>query len=282
MRITKRILLSMMALAATVAGVAAAQSDSTTLSKVPAYRRRLIGIYDDKSGDPVAGVRVLDVLSGTSMVTSKTGTAVLIFVPEGVRILRVQKVGYEVQTFPLSIIESDTGSLTLTMHRVVELPAMVTKADSSPEVSGPVSRRMQAFEARRTSHNGGFFVTEATLRRGNGKALASVLTAQVPGLALDRRSGNKTMVVQSPRCMDGTKSGPPAVYIDGVAFTEDMAEVGRMRRAGNFSLPPVDIQRFSVEDLAGVEWYPDNSLLPPDVPHDGSRCGALLLWTRDR
>lgn len=281
MRVTKQVLLSMIALAAAAVALPA-QVDSTPLSKVPAYRRRLIGIYDDKSGDPIAGVRVLDVLSGTSMATSKTGTAVLIFVPEGVRILRVQKVGYEVQTFPLSIIESDTGSITLTMHRVVELPAVVTTADSSTAASGPVSRRLQAFEERRKSHNGGFFVSEATLRRGDGKSLASVLAAQLPALALDRRSGNKTMVVQSPRCMDGTKSGPPAVYIDGVAFTEDAAEVGRMRRLGNFSLPPVDIQRFSVEDLAGVEWYPDNSLLPPDVPHDGSRCGALLLWTRDR
>jgi hypothetical protein len=280
MRVTKH-LLSMIALAGAVA-TAAAQSDSTPLSKVPAYRRRLIGIYDDKSGDPVAGVRVLDVLSGTSMVTSKTGSAVLIFVPEGVRILRVQKVGYEVQTFPLSIIESDTASITLTMHRVIELPAVVTTADSAAGVTGPVSRRLQAFDARRRSGTGGYFVTEATLRRGDGKSLASVLTAQLPGLALDRRSGSKTMVVQSPRCMDGTKSGPPAVYIDGVAFTEDAAEVRRMRNRGDAGLPPIDIQRFTVEDLAGVEWYPDNALLPPDVPHDNARCGALLLWTRDR
>jgi hypothetical protein len=272
------------------ASIAGAQADSTPLSKVPAFRRRLIGIYDSQSGDPVAGVRISDVLSGVSMVTSRTGTAALIFVPEGVRILRLQKLGYEVQTFPLSIIESDTSSLTMTMRRATELAAMIT-TDSASSFGGAVSARLQAWERRRKSHNGGYFVGADVLRKADGQAIATVLTAQLPGLALDRRFGNKTMVVQSPRCMDGTKSGPPAVYLDGVAFTEDVVEGQRARRTsvaastsslGTSSEPPVDIQRVSVEEIAAVEWYPDNSLLPPDVPHNSGRCGALLLWTRER
>src|SRR6478752_4746499 len=93
--------------------VAESQSDSTPLARVPAYRRRLVGIYDAQSGDPVANVRITDVLSGMSMQTSQTGTAVLVFVPEGVRLLRLQKLGYEAQTFPLSIVEADTASLTI-------------------------------------------------------------------------------------------------------------------------------------------------------------------------
>jgi hypothetical protein len=285
MVVSKRMCLALIALAATVAG---AQSDSTPLSKVPAFRRRLVGIYDQQSGDPVAGVRVSDVLSGTSMVTSRTGTAVLIFVPEGVRILRIQKLGYETQTFPISIIESDTGALTLMIRHVTELAPVVTTETAS--ASEPLSPRLRAFDERRRSHNGGYFVTQEILQAAQGQALASILVARLPGLALDRRSGNKTMVVQSPRCMDGTKAGPPAVYLDGVLMTEDVVEAERAKRRGA-SLqpgliapppPPTDIQRLSVDELAGVEWYPDNALLPANVPHYSGRCGALLLWTNGR
>jgi len=253
---------------------AGAQADSTPLARVPAYRRRLVGIYDAQSGEPVPGVRVTDVLSGTSMATSRTGSVVLVFVPEGVRLLRLQKLGYEVQTLPVSIIETDTASLTIMLRRVTELPAVVTR-DSAPAA---ISAKMRGFEARRTMHAGGYYITEDVLRRGDGKLLANLLTANLPGLALDRRSGNKAMVVKSPRCLDGTSAGPPAVYLDGVAITSDAVEERRLKT----TQPPVDIQAYQVDDLAAVEWYPDNTLMPVDVPHDSKRCGALLLWTRER
>jgi hypothetical protein len=259
---------------------AGAQADSTPLLRVPPYRRRLVGIYDAQSGEPVPGVRVTDVLSGTSMATSRTGSVVLVFVPEGVRLLRLQKLGYEVQTLPISIVETDTASLTIMLRRVTELPAVVT-SDSAPAA---ISAKMRGFETRRNMHAGGYYVTEDILRRNDGKLLANVLAANLPGLSLDRRSGNKSMVVRSPRCLDGTHAGPPAVYLDGVAVVGDAVEGRRARGsgAGVMNAAPFDIQLYAVEDLAAVEWYPDNALLPVDVPHDSGRCGSLLLWTRER
>jgi hypothetical protein len=74
------------------------------------------------------------------------------------------------------------------------------------------------------------------------------------------------------------------VYLDGVAVVGDAVEGRRARGsgAGVMNAAPFDIQLYSVEDLAAVEWYPDNALLPVDVPHDSGRCGSLLLWTRER
>jgi hypothetical protein len=45
-------------------------------------------------------------------------------------------------------------------------------------------------------------------------------------------------------------------------------------------LKPPDITRFSLNDLSGVEYYPDAGTGPPQFNLTGSICGTLLLWTR--
>lgn len=252
------------------AGRAEAQADTAPLAKVPAYRRRLLGVYDATTGDAVQGVRVIDVLSGTSMVTSASGAAALIFLPEGVRIVRLQKLGYEVQTFPVSITPSDSSSLTMIMNRVTELPAVVTN-DSARKF---VSPRLRGFEERRKTE-AGYFMTEDQLRKADGRQLANALAANMPGMKIDRRSGNKALLVQSPRCMDGRQTGAPQVYLDGVPMVDDPQPRGR-------AFPGTDLSQFDVTDLIAVEWYPDSNVLPIEFSRSSKRCGALLLWTRDR
>src|ERR1051325_4893082 len=80
-----------------------------------AYRYRLLGVYDEQTGDPIEGVEVTDVVSGNSSLATSTGRVSLLFRPEGGRLVRLRKVGYAVQTMPVTISPPDTTPITVAL-----------------------------------------------------------------------------------------------------------------------------------------------------------------------
>jgi hypothetical protein len=62
-----------------------------------AYRRRLVGVFDENTGLPVADVEFVDVASGTIARTTITGTLTLAFLPEGQSQVEVRHAGYQSQ-----------------------------------------------------------------------------------------------------------------------------------------------------------------------------------------
>lgn len=267
---------------------APATSKSATLG----YRNRLLGVYDEASGEPLEGVRVTDVLNQNSAQTTRTGTVALNFLPDGGGLVRLTKVGYETQTVPISISPADTTPVTLIMRHIAELPAVVTKADSERRWISPALR---GFDERRRIRITGYFIADSVLRSDEGRPLANVL-ARVPSVITKNGVGTATYLLKSPRCDAG---GPPQVYLDGVPLNPDMnpdvrglmkqpqkSALGQpIRGSGpenNIDNVPFDLTRFQVSDLAGVEWYPDNDLIPAEFAQSTRRCGALLLWTREK
>jgi hypothetical protein len=115
------------------ANTTTATISASDLDALPRYRFRLLGIYDENSGDPVADISVIDTLSGASARTTTTGTVSLFFVPEGTRGVRLHRDGYRDTTIMISISPADTIPLTLTVRRVVS-PAVLSGSRSSNEL----------------------------------------------------------------------------------------------------------------------------------------------------
>ena len=86
-------------------------------STMPAYRFRLLGVYDDQTGDPIEGAFVTDLVTGTKARTTSTGTVSLGFLPEGTTPVRISKEGYEDLSIGVEISASATAPLTLIMSR---------------------------------------------------------------------------------------------------------------------------------------------------------------------
>lgn len=243
---------------------------------LPRYRARVLGIYDEASGEPVEGVRVLDVSTGVSALTSPTGSVALFFLPDGGSLVRLQKVGYEPQTMLVAISPRDTAPVTVVMRRVTELPTVVAKA---PESSRYISPRLQGFEERR-KRGFGSFIGDSVLRFNESHPLANVLMSRAPGIMVKQGAGSATYLLKSPHCLNG---GPPQVVLDGVTISPDPPPGFNPRaRGASIDNVPFDLSRFDVSNLAGVEWYPDNDTAPIEFAHTSARCGLLLLWTRER
>jgi len=87
------------------------------LDTLPRYRFRVVGVFDDATGDPLPNVDVIDTLTGTSAKTTVTGTVSLFFVPPGARPLRLHLAGYRDTTLTVTISPADTTALTLILSR---------------------------------------------------------------------------------------------------------------------------------------------------------------------
>jgi hypothetical protein len=251
------------------------------VASVPRPPLRIIGTFDESSGNPLPGVEVIEVATGASILTSATGSANLgLIVPTGGQI-QLRKIGYEEQTMTVSMAPSDTVPITIMMKKIAELPAVVTKS-SSPKYLSPALR---GFEERQKNHASGYFINDSILRREENRPLGNLLVAHAPGANVKQVS-SANFLLKSPRCSNG---GQPDVYIDGVplAHLEDPRwQTPKPRnRNGQPSDPrdvPIDLNQFTVNTLAGVEYYPDNATMPVEFSRTSAGCGALFLWTRER
>jgi hypothetical protein len=240
-----------------------------------AYRYRILGVFDEQTGDPIESVEVSDVLNGNKSLTTKTGTISLFFLPEGGSLIRLRKVGYEMQTFLVAISPADTTPITATLTRATQL-ATVVVTDSAPKYISP---GLRGFEER---HSKGFgqFIDEAEMRKNDEKTLAELLVARMPGLTRVAGRGGATYIVSSRKSCSGPALGAGcrapncfvAVYVDGV----------RTFDAGMNASQLPDFGRLNSRDYAAAEFYAGGASVPVEYNATNGGCGVLLLWTRER
>lgn len=84
---------------------------------IPAYRARLLGLFDPLTGNPVDHAIVADSASGLRAETTMTGTVSLMFLPEGASTLFISKPGYTGLRVDVMISPADTLPVTLLLTR---------------------------------------------------------------------------------------------------------------------------------------------------------------------
>jgi hypothetical protein len=277
---TSALSLALLSLAATVGG-AQVPPLRDPLASVVRPPSRFITTIDELSGEAIEGVEIYEETANWSVLTSATGSADLgVISPNGGKI-HLRKIGFEEQVLTITLAPADTAPITVRMKRIAKLPAVVT-TNAPPKYLSPLLR---AFEERRRVAASGHFIDETALRKDDTRPLGSVLASNVTG-SIVKPVSSANFLVRSSRCSSG---GQPDVYLDGslLAHMEDSRWKTTSKPQGRYTSPrdlaeyPFDLNQFRVQDLAGVEYYPDNTSLPAQF-NRGRGCGALLLWTRER
>lgn len=254
----RNVLVAVLLLAAPVASRAqSARPDSL------AWRKRILGVYDPATGEPVQGARVLEVKNGTSSQTTATGTVTLAFLPVGTSIVRVTKLGYQTALIEVTIALNDTSPVTVELQKTPVPLATVTSHDTLRYFSPG----LQAFMARSKLHQGGQFITEDELRKHDNQKLSSMIrrlsgvTIQCPRTGARR---NECWAISNHLLASrGQSSCPLQVYLDGTWTLDN------------------DLEKLAVSDFAGIELYAGGASVPPQYNKTNNICGVLLLWTRE-
>jgi len=87
-----------------------------TTHALPRYRMRVLGVFDETTGDPISGVEVIDTASGTKALTTATGTVTLAFLPDGGSTVRLHKAGYRDVTVDVVLAPNQVSPVTMTMR----------------------------------------------------------------------------------------------------------------------------------------------------------------------
>jgi hypothetical protein len=197
----------------------------------------LLGVFDETTSEPIPGVRVLDLLTSTSALTTRTGTVSLVFLQEGGGLIRVQKIGYEQQTLT-----------------VVGAPRI--RGASASRV-GHVHRRGRA-------------------AKKEGRPLGNLLLGRAAGVKLACGAGDASFLMPAARCasggppqvyLDGVPPSPTPIR------AAPRSPSGRGWSRGEPVLP-VNLNEFDVSTLGAVELYSTNDLAPIEFAHTSDRRGA--------
>ncbi len=79
---------------------------------------RVLGVFDQDSGEPIAGVVVIDSIRRLSVKTSVTGTALLNFLSQAGGALTLTHDGYAPVSLRVGVTPADTAPITVTMTKV--------------------------------------------------------------------------------------------------------------------------------------------------------------------
>lgn len=220
-----------------------------------ATRGRLLGVYDEETGEAIAGAVVTDAVTGDHAVTTRTGTVSLWFVKAQGSIVQVRKLGYE----PWSSIVDPTAPapITVTLKRVTTLvPVVTTSAHDMVKDAG--------------TRDG----MEARCENPHVTCTREVELARSPSRMLGDFVAKATGVVGPGLLMHATTGGlcKPTYFVDGLVWNRKEPPITPPN-----GIPAVGV--YSTSEVVAIEVYETGVLRPLRFSGD-PKCGAIVIWTK--
>jgi hypothetical protein len=226
------------------------------------------GAVSDTNLVPLEGAEVNILRTNVRVHTLANGRFQILKVPAGHYMMITRRLGFRPVTAIVEVPASDTLRISYTLERVPQGLDTVVISERRQ------SARMMEFEDRKRLGQGEFMSADDIAKRASiftpdlFRAFKTVDISPVNGA---QHGGFPEYVAMSRRGV-GSIMGPGAgacpmqVFVDGVPMPSgfDMA-----------LLPPPS-------DFAGVEVYAGAATAPMQYATNDTRCGLILIWTKDR
>jgi carboxypeptidase-like protein len=229
---------------------------------------RILGVFDNATGEPVVGAEVVDLATHTKALTSASGAISLAFLEPGATVLQIRKIGYQSKMLTVKVSDVDTVSVTILLDPVAQtLPSVLTRAPA------PLTGKLAEFDRRRAAGFGHFLTREQLAKIENH--LTSDALRSIPGLKLIRPPGmGQVWYVGTSRptasflLTGGNGMCLAAVMVDGIFVYNGNGQ------------PPFDINSIKPEEMAGLEYYAGGAVMPAEYNSTRNTCGLVVIWTR--
>ncbi|MBC7841833.1 MAG: carboxypeptidase regulatory-like domain-containing protein [Gemmatimonadaceae bacterium] len=226
--------------------------------KAPPGRTSISGSVVDSAGKPIFGASVQAISTNISTVTDSGGRFRVQNLVPGLVFVRVRKIGYLSEYFPLQTESGRVATLTVKLRPASNAPSLArveVRADARRDA------RMVGFYERMRLGNGIFVEREELLRR-NASNVSEVLRGR-NGVNIIRDGNNNPVVFG--RNLTGAGYCAMGVLVDGVFV--------------NTSGMSMD-QLVNTQDVRAIEVYKTGPSVPSEFQRRETDCGAVLIWTR--
>jgi hypothetical protein len=278
-RISVRVWLGFGSLAVTIASASggAQRADSVRQAAMP----RIIGVYDSRTGDPLSGVEVRDMFSGTYAVTSATGTAPIGFVDfhGHAGLIQLRKLGYAAKQ--VVVPRGDTVSITEVLEPAIELEPMVTNEtyridrdagrweglEQRCRSSDVTCIRSDALDAKPGANLADFLI------RANGVTMGACGGAGGLGLTRGAQRSTQCGKIAMHSAVIPPAYCQPTFFVNGFEWDSHTGAPTDLapNRPAEAPYTPINVK--------AVEVYPSDK--PRPLRFQGNpTCGAVVIWTK--
>lgn len=235
--------------------------DKPTGTRYAAIRGRVI----DTLGRPVFGASVAEASSKTSTLTDSAGRFRLQNIEAGLAFVRVRKVGFLPEYFPVTTAEGRTAGAVIQLKAAGQQLATVNVREDAMRANP----RMQGYYER-MKKGGGIFVERTEILRRNAQQVSEVLRGRNGIYVYPGGPGQGAIIAGRAFGIGGTGGQPGvcplALILDGVAIP---------LRGGT----TID-QMVNVQDIRAMEVYNSGPQVPGELQGPQTQCGAVVIWTR--
>ncbi|HEX2717163.1 MAG TPA: carboxypeptidase regulatory-like domain-containing protein [Gemmatimonadaceae bacterium] len=222
----------------------------------PRGTARVAGIVRGPSGSPLGGARVA--LAGSPLVvtTDADGRYSLGGLPGGTQTLEARAIGY------IPIARSVNLQPNRTVNRDIRFDS-AARILEAVEVRADVVFSRAENEFNQARKGPGYFIDREAIDRRNPFRTSDLLRS-APGVQLFQggQPGQQSVITMRGA---GLNPCPPAVFVDGMKFEGDMADI--------------DVLLSNPDDLVGLAIYRGPAETPVQYQSITS-CGAIVAWTR--